>query len=116
MPADQTLYAGVLLIFGGRRWKVSAVDHAHKIIEAVPAAGGRPPLLAAVSPASMTGSERKCGQCSHQNHLRATCRPPQPACSARPRAAYARYQLADHSILQTGPHTLLFPWTGSRVS
>jgi hypothetical protein len=30
------------------------------------------------------------------------------------RAAYARYQLADRSILQRGPHTLLLPWTGSR--
>ena len=43
IPADHALYVGVLLIFGGRRWKVSSVDHAHKIIEVVPAAGGRPP-------------------------------------------------------------------------
>jgi Lhr-like helicase len=45
MPADLTLYPGVLLIFAGRRWKVTAVDHAHKIIEAMPAPGGRPPLF-----------------------------------------------------------------------
>jgi ATP-dependent helicase Lhr and Lhr-like helicase len=30
------------------------------------------------------------------------------------RAAYARYELADRSILQAGPHTLLLPWAGSR--
>jgi NAD(P)-dependent dehydrogenase (short-subunit alcohol dehydrogenase family) len=41
MPADLTLYVGALLIFAGYRWKVTAVDHAHKIIEAVPAPGGR---------------------------------------------------------------------------
>ena len=38
MPADLTLYVGALLIFAGRRWKVTAVDHAHKIIEVIPAA------------------------------------------------------------------------------
>lgn len=43
MPADQALYVDALLIFGGRRWKVSAVDHAQKVIEVIPAAGGRPP-------------------------------------------------------------------------
>jgi ATP-dependent Lhr-like helicase len=32
------------------------------------------------------------------------------------RAAYARYQLADCSVLQAGPHTLLLPWTGSRAA
>jgi ATP-dependent Lhr-like helicase len=43
MPADQALYEGALLIFGGRRWKVTSVDHPQKIIEIVPSAGGRPP-------------------------------------------------------------------------
>lgn len=43
VPADQALYAGALLIFGGRRWKVTAVDHVQKIIEVTAAAGGRPP-------------------------------------------------------------------------
>jgi ATP-dependent Lhr-like helicase len=43
VPADQALYAGALLIFGGCRWKVTAVDHVQKIIEVTAAAGGRPP-------------------------------------------------------------------------
>ena len=43
VPADQALYPGALLIFGGRRWKVTAVDHVQKIIEVTTAAGGRPP-------------------------------------------------------------------------
>src|SRR5262249_46885738 len=43
IPADLTLYVGALLIFAGRRWKVTAVDHTQKIIEAVSAPGGRTP-------------------------------------------------------------------------
>src|ERR1700749_3136521 len=46
VPADQALYAGALLIFGGRRWKVAAGDHVQKIIEVTAAAGGRPPPFA----------------------------------------------------------------------
>jgi ATP-dependent helicase Lhr and Lhr-like helicase len=48
MPADQALYADALLIFGGRRWKVSAVDHGQKVIEVVPPrlpAAARPRLM-----------------------------------------------------------------------
>lgn len=29
LAGDLTLYAGALLIFTGRRWKVTAVDHGH---------------------------------------------------------------------------------------
>ena len=32
------------------------------------------------------------------------------------RAAYARYQLAEHMILRDGADTVLFPWAGSRVT
>jgi ATP-dependent Lhr-like helicase len=116
VPADHALYVGVLLIFGGRRWKVSSVDHAHKTIDVVPAAGGRPPQF--------TG-----GVAGVHDRVRAEMRsllaskrtPPYLSATAssllgEARAAYARYRLADHSILQAGQHTVLFPWTGSRAT
>jgi ATP-dependent Lhr-like helicase len=114
MPADQTVYPGVLLIFAGRRWKVTTVDHSKKIIEAVPAPGGRPPLF--------TG-----GIADVHDRVRAEMRwvlaaqtiprylsDAAASLLGEARAAYARYHLADRDILQTGPHTLLLPWTGSK--
>lgn len=114
MPADLTLYADALLIFAGRRWKVTAVDHARKIIEVVPAPGGRPPRF----DGGIAGVHDRV-RAEMRSVLAANQVPSYLSVTAaemldEARAAYARYQLADRSILQTGPHTLLLPWTGSR--
>jgi len=116
VPADYTLYAGVLLIFGGRRWKVSSVDHDRKTVDVVPAAGGRAPRF----PGGIAGvhdrvrAEMRSVLASERTapYLSATA----SSLLGEARAAYARYRLADHSILQAGPHTVLFPWTGSRAT
>ena len=85
MPADQALYADALLIFGGRRWKVTAVDHVQKIIEVIPAAGGRPPQFR-----RRRGRGPRPGQgkdevgARSRTPSRATCLPPRPPCSAKP--------------------------------
>ena len=63
----------------------------------------------------MTGSEQKCDQYSRRNHVPRYLSATAASLLSEARAAYARYRLADHSILQAGPHTVLFPWTGSRA-
>ena len=113
MPADLTLYAGALLIFAGRRWKVTSVDHDHKIIEAVPAPGGRPPYFSG----GIAGVHERV-RTEMRSVLAADQLPGYLSSRAadlfsEARAAYTRYQLAERSILQAGPHTLLLPWTGS---
>jgi hypothetical protein len=115
MPADLTLYAGALLIFAGRRWKVTAVDHAHKIIEAVPAPGGRPPRfnggVAGVHDRVRAEMRSVLAAESVPRYLSHTA----VSLLNEARAAYTRYHLDDRSILQAGPHTLLVPWTGSKA-
>jgi ATP-dependent helicase Lhr and Lhr-like helicase len=115
MPADLTLYTGALLIFAGRRWKVTAVDHAHKIIETVPAPGGRPPRfnggIAGVHD-RVRAEMRAILAAEHVPHYLSDTA---VNLLSEARAAYTRYQLGDRSILQAGPHTLLVPWTGSKA-
>jgi ATP-dependent Lhr-like helicase len=116
IPADYTLYAGELLIFGGRRWKVTSVDHTHKTIDATPAAGGRPPRFGG----SISGvhnqvrAEMRCVLASEEAppYLSATA----DSMLAGARAAYGRHRLADRCIIQSGIDTLLIPWTGSRAT
>jgi ATP-dependent helicase Lhr and Lhr-like helicase len=114
MPADLTLYADALLIFAGRRWKVTGVDHYHKIIEVVPAPGGRPPRfnggIAGVHDRVRAEMRSVLAADQVPSYLSVTA----AELLSEARSTYARYQLADRSILQTGPHTLLLPWTGSR--
>ena len=115
MPADLTLYPGVLLIFAGRRWKVTAVDHAHKIIEAMPAPGGRPPLFNGGIAGVHDRVRAEMRSVLAAEHLPRYLSDTAISLLSEARAAYARYRLGDHSILQAGPHTLLLPWTGSRA-
>jgi ATP-dependent helicase Lhr and Lhr-like helicase len=115
MPADLALYAGALLIFAGRRWKVTTVDHPHKIIEAVPAPGGRPPRfnggIAGVHDRVRAEMRSILTAESVPRYLSDTA----ANLLSEARASYARYQLRDCGILQAGPHTLLVPWTGSKA-
>lgn len=116
MPADQTLYPGALLIFGGRRWKVTAIDHTSKVIDALPAAGGRPPRFSG----DVAGVHDQV-RARMRTILRSEDVPPYLSATAdvllgEARAAYNRHSLDERSILQAGPHTLLLPWAGSRVT
>jgi ATP-dependent Lhr-like helicase len=116
MPADQTVYAGVLLIFGGRRWKISSIDRSQKTIEVAPAAGGRPPQFT-----GGTGLVHDRVRMEMRAVLTSEQIPPYLSATAasllnEARSAYVRYRLKDHSILPVGPHTILLPWTGSRAT
>lgn len=116
VPLDQALYADALLIFGGRRWKVTAVDHAQKIIEVTPAAGGRPPHFDGGH-----GAVHDQVRAKMRSVLAAAPVPRYLSTAAvsllrEARAAYARYKLAEHMTVRDGPDTVLFPWAGSRVT
>ena len=45
LPVNFSLAPGMFLIFAGRRWRVTAVDPQHKVVDLVPAPGGRPPVF-----------------------------------------------------------------------
>jgi ATP-dependent Lhr-like helicase len=115
IPVDLALYAGALLIFAGRRWKVTAVDHDQKAVEAVPAPGGRPPRfsggLAGVHDRVREQMRSVLAADHAPGYLSATA----ASLLSEGQAAYTRYQLADRTMIQAGPHTLLLPWIGSKA-
>jgi ATP-dependent helicase Lhr and Lhr-like helicase len=116
VPADQALYADALLIFGGRRWKVTAVDHAQKIIEVTPAAGGRPPHFDGGHGAVHDQVRAKMRSVLAAAHVPRYLSSAAVSLLSEARTAYARYKLAEHMIVRDGADTILFPWAGSRVT
>jgi ATP-dependent helicase Lhr and Lhr-like helicase len=116
IPADQPIYTDALLIFGGRRWKVSAVDHKQKVIEVIPAAGGRPPEFnggtGLVHDRVRAEMRSVLGTGTFPRYLSPTA----ATLLSEARDAYTRYRLAKQMILRFGPDTVLIPWTGSRVT
>jgi ATP-dependent helicase Lhr and Lhr-like helicase len=115
LPVDYPLMPGSLLIFGGRRWKVIAVDTRAKLVELVRSSGGRPP--------GFTGSGGQLADRVRQEMLTVFGTSDVPAyldakavrLLAEGRANFARFGLGSDPVLEWGADTLVFPWRGDRV-
>ena len=47
MPTSNPMVEGGLLIFAGRRWRIAGVDAEARVVDLMPAAGGRLPTFGA---------------------------------------------------------------------
>jgi ATP-dependent Lhr-like helicase len=116
VPNDRPLYPDALVIFGGRRWKVTAVDHVHKVIEVTPAAGGRPPEFnggrGAVHDVVRARMRTVLAAASVPRYLS----PAAAGLLSEARAAYTRLGLAGRMAVRDGSDTVLLPWAGSRAT
>lgn len=45
LPVSRPIAPDSFIIFAGRRWKVRTIDQEHKVIDVIPAGGGKPPLF-----------------------------------------------------------------------
>lgn len=116
LPVDFPLYVGLLLIFGGRRWRVTGVDDRQRAIDLVRAAGGRPPSFGG-------------GGADVHDHVRARMRSllarddvaafldgTAQRLLGEARDTFTRNRLADRSLLARGAATILVPWVGTRTA
>ena len=115
LPVDYPLMPGSLLIFGGRRWKVIAVDTYAKVVELIRSSGGRPP--------GFTGSGGQVADQVRQDKPAVYTSSDVPAyldaiavrLLAEGRANFARFGLGSDPVLEWGADTLIFPWRGGRI-
>lgn len=114
LPVTFPVVIDMHLIFGGRRWRVLAVDADQKVVELAPAGGGRAPRFGG-APALRHGHVRQ----EMRAVLGETGTPPfidEAAAELlrEARAAYRRYGLSERAIVPWGKDAVLFPWTGDR--
>jgi len=115
LPIEHPLAEGAFLIFSGRRWRVLSVDQERKVVELMPAAGGRPP--------NFGGTGAPVHDRVRQEMLRVYRDSAVPIYldeRARDlleegRRNFAGHQLNRRSLLGHGEDTLIFLWTGDRV-
>lgn len=116
LPIGQPLAIGFLLIFGGRRWRVLAVDEENKVVDLAPARGGRTPSFIGTGGPSIHDRVRQV-----MLDLYSTDRVPRyldrkaRALLSEARDWFARYELDRRSLLADADSTLLFPWFGDRA-
>jgi ATP-dependent Lhr-like helicase len=115
LPIDFPLSPGLFLIFAGRRWRVTAVDPQHKVVDLVSAPGGRPPIFVG------TGAPVD----NHVRHemLRVYRGAEMPAyldgkaaeLLTEARQNFARYRLYERRLLAESEDTYMFLWAGDRI-
>ncbi|UOY03693.1 DEAD/DEAH box helicase [Blastococcus sp. PRF04-17] len=115
LPVDYPLMPGSLLIFGGRRWKVLAVDSHEKVIELIRSSGGRPPTFAGAGAAVADRIRQEMRRVYLSADVPAYLDATAVQLLTEGRNNFARYGLGADPLLTIGADTLIFPWRGDRI-
>lgn len=115
LPITQPLAEGGLLIFAGRRWKITRIDTSAHVVELTRAAGGVPPNFGGES--ALVGDRVRAEMVAVYRDT------DQPAwldseakdLLAEARDAWQRLRLDDTAVLSTGKETVIAPWLGDRA-
>jgi len=115
LPIGQPLFSGLLLIFGGRRWRVLDVDEEHKIVNLAPARGGRTPTFTGGGgPVIHDRVRETMFDLYTSDQLPRYLDPTARDLLGEARSWFARFDLARRSLVADGDATFLFPWIGDR--
>ncbi|WXH31948.1 DEAD-box ATP-dependent RNA helicase CshA [Myxococcus stipitatus] len=116
MPIDQPLFVGTYLIFGGRRWRVLAVQGEEKVVELEPAPAGRVPMFEPTGVGGVHDRVREQMRAVYAGDglpLYLDARAQELLAEAR--ATFQRWRLAERSIVASGQEVHVFPWAGDAV-
>ncbi|MGI8434609.1 MAG: exonuclease domain-containing protein [Nocardioidaceae bacterium] len=115
LPITQPLAVDGLLIFAGRRWRITGVDTTGHVVELTAAAGGVPPNFGG-EPSMLGDRIREEMVLVYQGTdvpvwLDAEAK----VLLAEGRKAWRRLELDDHVIVAAGNDTIILPWVGDRA-
>jgi ATP-dependent Lhr-like helicase len=115
LPVDHPIQINSLLLFAGRRWRVTDVNPDQRLIQVVPASGGRPEFAGGGGPPVADEVRRRM-----RDLYLSTRVPPWLDHEAvrlldEGRAAFARYELDHIAIVERGRETLILPWRGDKI-
>ncbi len=113
-PVVMPLQEHQLMVFAGRRWRVLAVHDQDKVIQLVPATGGKPSLgglKSGLVHATVRGRMRTIlSDATDFVYLDPVAR----TALYQARHGYAELRLDEQSLIRDGKDTLVFAWTGDR--
>lgn len=115
LPTEQPLSEGLFLIFGGRRWRILSVDQERKVVELIPASGGRPPKFGGTGAPVHERIRREMLRVYAESRMPAYLDAGAQELLEEGRRHFSGYGLQDRRMLQHGQDVLLFLWTGDRV-
>jgi len=111
------LVEGEFVIFAGKRWLITAVDHDRKVVDVKPAAGGRTPRFEAQSPGTSIHDRVREQMLSVYQSEEVPVFLDERARDllGEGRANFRRYGLDRQNVIPYGRDSLVFLWMGDRV-
>jgi len=115
LPVDWPVMPGSFLIFAGRRWEVVNVDTKDKVIDLIPARGGKAPRFSGIGPIIPDGIRRRMREIYERDDIPGFLDPTARQFLHEARTNYTRLALGRTPIVPSGNTTWLFPWIGDRA-
>lgn len=115
LPIGQPVEQGSYLIFAGKRWQVQSLSVEQKIIEVVPARGGKIPLFDGGNVLVDDGVRQEMRQVLLESTPVGFLDKNATELLKEARTNFHRMKLDSESILINGNKVQLFPWRGDRV-
>lgn len=115
LPLDHPLVIGGLLIFGGRRWKIVAVEAKSRVVDLEPSLGGNPPKFRGEVPTVGDRVRAEMATVYRDSDTPPWLSPVARELLAEGRNAWARFGLGDRIVVEQGRGAAALPWTGDRA-
>jgi len=116
IPINYPLIPGQLLIFAGRRWRIAAVDAEHKVVDLVPAPGGKAPQFHGTMAPVHDQVRKEMLALFRSVSIPTYLDEPAVGLLTEARQNFIRFGLDKQRLLAAGTLTYLFLWTGDRVA
>ena len=116
MPISSPLREGSYLIFGGRRWRVVAIDDERRVISVVRAKGGKVPRFFGESGALHDEIRRRMREIYEGETVPVFLDPQAKALLSQARAGFSSLGLSRRQIVPFEGGSAYFPWKGDRVN
>jgi ATP-dependent Lhr-like helicase len=115
LPVDRPIQVNSLLLFAGRRWRVVDVAPEQRLVQLVPASGGRAEFAGGGGPPVADEVRRRMRGLYLSNRVAPWLDDEAVRLLGEGRAAFARHELAHTSILEQGRETVVLPWRGDKI-
>ena len=112
LPIDRPVSEGSLIIFGGRRWSVISVDSQKKVIELVPAGGGKAPVFGGQAGTIHDRIRQEMFAVYTEEQLPIFLDKQAIELLGEARSNFKRLELASNAIIRHGKNSLIFCWMG----
>ena len=115
LPVDRPIQVNSLLLFAGRRWRAADVDADQRLIQVVPACGGRPEFAGGGGPSVADEVRRRMRDLYTATRVAPWLDGDAVDLLGEGRAAFARYELAHTAMVECGRETVVLPWRGDKI-